>query len=255
VDQATEAKLHRSPEVVSQIEAARREVLARAYVQQVAGALPKPSPEEVKKYYVEHPQLFSERRIFALQEILIPAAAVAANGPELRAQIASAKSMEDIATWLRSKDIKFGGGSANRPAEQIPLELLAKVHALKDGQSTVIQSQQGLTVLRVASSQSAPVPEAAALPRVELFLANQRSAEAVTKSIKELRAKANVTYMGDFAQAAGAVNTAPATPSIAATPAAAMPEAAPAATLPAAPAAADASKAKTALEKGVAGLK
>lgn len=257
IDQATEAKLHRSPEVVAQIEAARREVLARAYIQQLAGALPKPTPEEIRKYYTEHPQLFAERRIFNLQEILVPAAAVAANGAELRAQIAAAKSMEDIAVWLRGKNIKFGGGSATRPAEQIPLELLAKVHALKDGQTALLESPQGLTVLRVVSSQSAPVPEASALPRVEQFLTNQRGAEAVAKNIKELRAKATISYMGDFAQTAGAVNAAPATPSVTAAPepaaAAAQAPVAPATAQPAAPATND--KTKTAIEKGVAGLK
>ena len=259
VTQATENKLQRSPEVVAQIEAARREVLARAYIQQLTGGLPKPSAEETKKYYVDHPQLFSERRVFNLQEILVPAAAGAAMKDQLRSQVAAGKSMEEIATFLKSKDVKFGGGSATRAAEQIPLELLAKVHALKDGQTTTIENPQGLTVLRVASSQSAPVAEANALPRIEQFLTNQRAAEAVTRDIKQLRAKAKITYMGDFAQAAGAVDatapgqppadaTVPITP---ATPAATA--STPAAAAPAAPVADD--KAKTAIEKGVAGLK
>ena len=39
VDQATENKLHRSPEVVAQIEAARRDILARAYIQQVSAGI------------------------------------------------------------------------------------------------------------------------------------------------------------------------------------------------------------------------
>ena len=43
VDQAIENKLHRAPEVAAHIESARREVLARAYIQQVAAALPKPT--------------------------------------------------------------------------------------------------------------------------------------------------------------------------------------------------------------------
>ena len=262
VDQALENKLHRSPEVMAQIEAARREVLARAYIQQLTAALPKPTPEEIKKYYIEHPQLFSERRIFNLQEILVPRAAGAAVADQLRSQVTAGKSMEDIATLLKSKDVKFGGGSATRAAEQIPLELLAKVHALKDGQITIIDNPQGLTVLRVASSQSAPVPEANALPRIEQFLANQRGAEAVTRDIKQLRVKASITYMGDFAQAAGAlgapspsqppVATAmPATPMVVPTPPLAA--TAPATTLPA-PAATD-NKTKTAIDKGVAGLK
>jgi len=66
VGQAVQNKLDRTPEVVSQLEAARREVLARAYVQQVAGDLPKPTVDEAKKYYADNPALFSERRVFNL---------------------------------------------------------------------------------------------------------------------------------------------------------------------------------------------
>lgn len=271
VDQALEKKLDRSPEVVSQLEAARREVLARAYVQQLAGALPKPSTDEAKKYYADNPALFAERRVFNLQEILLPAAAGAEVISQVRALVTAGKSMEDIALWLKGRNVRFGGNSATRSAEQIPLELLKTVHALKDGQTTVIGNPQGITVLRVASSQSAPVAEAAALPRIQQFLANQRGAEAVGKAIKDLRAKTTVTYMGDFAPGAGAATTGqpagaitttePATGAVAPAPAAAAaPAAAPAAAAaaPAAPAPANAAvddKTKAALEKGIKGLK
>ncbi len=224
VDQAVDKKLDRSPEVVSQLEAARREVLARAYVQQLAGALPKPTAtEEAQKYFNDNPALFSERRIFNLQEILVPAAAGAEVADQVKAQVAAGKSMEDIANWLKGRGVRFGGNSATRAAEQIPLELLKTVHALKDGQTTIISNPQGFTILRVASSQSAPVAEAAALPRIQQFLANQRGAEAVSKAIKELRAKTTVTYMGDFAPGAagGAAATGQPAGAITADPAAA----------------------------------
>ena len=225
VDQATENKLHRAPEVTAQIEAARREVLARAYIQQLTAALPKPTPEETRKYFNDHPQLFSDRRVYSLQEIVVPAAAGATVAEQLRAQVAAGKAMEDIAAFLKGRDIRFGGGAATRAAEQIPLELLAKVHALKDGQTTVIDGAQGYTVLRVVSSQSAPVPETSALPRIEQFLLNQRGAEAVSKSIKELRAKATITYLGDFAQTRGSAgNTAAGQPAPSASAVAAAPD-------------------------------
>ena len=200
VGQALENKLHRAPEVAAQIESARREVLARAYIQQVAAALPKPTAEETRKYFNDHPQLFSERRVYSLQEIVVSAAAGANVAEQLRAQVAAGKSMEDIAAFLKGRDVRFAGGAATRAAEQIPLELLGKLHALKDGQTTVIDGAQGYTVLRVVSSQSVPVQEASALPRIEQFLLNQRGAEAVSKNIKELRAKATISYVGDFAQ-------------------------------------------------------
>ena len=259
VDQATESKLHRSPDIVAQIEAARREVLARAYIQQVTAALPKPGAEETKKYYVEHPQLFSERRVFNIQELIVPASAGPQVADQMRSMLAAGKTLEELAAMLKSKDIKFGGGAAQRAAEQIPLELLGKVHALKDGQATIISSAQAYTVVRVASSQSAPVAEAAALPRIEQFLANQRGVEAVTKNLKDLRTKASVTYMGDFAQAAlavGAASAAAAPPASAAALPAAGTTAATATPLPASAVAPAADgKTKTAIEKGVAAMK
>ena len=259
VDQAMEKKLDRSPEVVSQLEAARREVLARAYVQQLAAALPKPTAEETKKYYQDNPALFAERRVYNLQEIVVPAAAGADVQEPIKAQVAAGKSMEELANWLKGRSIRFGGNSATRAAEQIPLELLKTISAMKDGQTTVIPSPQGLTILRVASSQLAPVAEAAALPRIEQFLANQRGAESVGKTIKDLRAKTTVTYMGDFAPgAAGAAPSEPPAAAITADPAAAAtppPAAAPAPAPAAAAAPLVNDKTKSVIEKGVAGMK
>ena len=237
VEQATEDKLHRSPEVVTQIEAARRDILARAYMQKLAGALPKPSVEDSKKYFAEHPQLFSERRVFNIQEIVVPTAPGLAD--QLRAFAASGKPIVDVANWLKSKNIKFDGGSATRAAEQIPLERLTQIHALRDGQSVVLETPQALTLVRVVSSQSSPVAEATALPRIEQFLTNQRASEAVASNIKQLRAAAKITYMGEFTKAEGAAASAVATPPAASAPAEATP----------------AANTKAAIEKGVAGLK
>ncbi|MEO8859337.1 MAG: EpsD family peptidyl-prolyl cis-trans isomerase [Burkholderiaceae bacterium] len=257
VDQATENKLHRTPEVVAQIEAARREVLARAYVQQLTSGLPKPTPDEVKKYYTEHPQLFSERRIYNLQEMQVPSSAGAGVFDQVRSQVAAGKSIDEIAAFLKSKDIKFGGGSATRAAEQIPLELLSKLQGVRDGQTIALDNPQGLTVLRIASSQSAPVTEAISLPRVEQFLTNQRAADAVAQNLKQLRSKTTITYMGDFAQTAATAGAVVPSPAATATPPAATPvpptAEAPAAAQGNTPSTDD--KAKAAIEKGVAGLK
>jgi EpsD family peptidyl-prolyl cis-trans isomerase len=235
VEQAIEKKLDRSPDVVMAIEAARREILARAYVEQITGAIAKPTAEEAKKYYSEHPQLFAERRVYNIQEIVLPASAGVAS--QLRDMIAAGKPIEEIANFLKNKDIKFSGGSATRSAEQIPLDLLPKVHLLKDGQGMIIDGAEATTVMRVVASQSAPVTEAAALPRIQQFLGNQRAGEAAASEFKQLKAKAKIVYQGEFGNPDGS----------AATPAPAKP-AAPAAAKPA-PAA------STNIEKGVAGLK
>lgn len=200
VDQATENKLHRSPDVVAQLESARRDVLARAYLQQLTGAVAKPTPEEVKQYYIANPALFAERRVFNLQEIRVPKATEVMG--DLRRMAEQARPIDEVAGLLRTRGVQFGGGSATRTAEQIPLELLPRLHALKDGQSTVVPSGDGVTFLRVASSQQVPVSEAQATPGIEQFLGNRRSTEAVKNEIKRLRETTTVTYMGEFDRAA-----------------------------------------------------
>lgn len=198
VEQAVNKKLDRSPEVLMAIENARREILARAYIEQITAATEKPTIEDAKNYYSEHPQLFAERRIYSIQEIVLPAAAGVSD--ELQQMLDGGKPMEDIANWLKGKEIKFAAGSATRAAEQIPLELLPKIHPLKPGQGLVIQGPQSITLMRIAASQSAPVTEAAALPRIQQFLGNQRATEAAKGELKALKAKAQITYMGEFAE-------------------------------------------------------
>ena len=235
VEQAIEKKLDRSPDVVMAIEAARRDILARAYVEQLASTASKPSDDEAKKYYADHPQLFAERRIFNIQEIVMPANAGVAT--ELTGMLTAGKPMEEIAAWLKNKGIKFTGGGATRPAEQIPLELLPRIHALKDGQGLVINSPQNLTAMRIVASQSSPVAEAVALPRIQQFLGNQRAGEVAASEFKQLKAKAKIAYMGEFAEGAAATPAEAPKPAAATTESAAKP------------------KDDASLEKGVAGLK
>ncbi|MGH8743869.1 MAG: EpsD family peptidyl-prolyl cis-trans isomerase, partial [Burkholderiales bacterium] len=175
-EQAIEKKLDRSPNVMQTIEAMKSEILARAYLEQIAAAQPKPTAEEVKKYYAEHPELFAQRRIFNLEEIIVqPNEGLVA---ELREQVAKARSMQEITAWLKSKDAKFTENRGVRAAEQIPLELLPKLQTLKDGEIRLIEADGRLQVFRVVATKAAPVDEATATPRIQQFLFNQRSSEA-----------------------------------------------------------------------------
>lgn len=237
IEQATEKKLDRTPEVLSQIEASRRDIIARAYLQQFASAQPKPTLEEMKKYYADFPQLFSERRIYSLQEVVVPAAAGVTD--QFPTFVKSGKSIEDAVAWLKSKDVKFRARTVQMEAEQIPLEALARIHKLKDGQSMLMESPQGMTLLRVAASRSAPVPEAVALPRIEQYLINKSTTAALSAKFKELRAASKIAYVGEFAKTEESA-------------AAKAPAPTPEAT---APALTEEEKIKQTLDKGIAGMK
>jgi EpsD family peptidyl-prolyl cis-trans isomerase len=197
VDQAIASKLNRDPDVIAQIEAARRAVLANAYVKQFVSTLPKPDAQEAKQYFAAHPALFSERRIYTVQEIVAPRSPAVLD--QLNSMAAANKPIEEVAGWLKARQITFNPASANRAAEQIPLDLLPRMHALKDGQDLVFTTPATVTILRLVSSRTEPVPEPVALPRIVQYLGTQRTVDAVTADIKALRAKAGVVYLGEFA--------------------------------------------------------
>jgi EpsD family peptidyl-prolyl cis-trans isomerase len=196
--EAIEAKLDRSPDTMQAVEAARSEILARAYLERIAATQPRPTEEEVKKYYAEHPELFARRRVFSLEEILVaPQEGLAAG---LREQVAKSRSMQDVAGWLKSRDAKFAVNSGVRAAEQIPLELLPKLQAMKDGAIQLFEAGDGrVDVIRIVASKPAPVDEATAMPRIQQFLFNQRSREAVAREMKRIKDKAKIAYVGEFA--------------------------------------------------------
>jgi EpsD family peptidyl-prolyl cis-trans isomerase len=199
VQQAIEKKLDRSPEVVQALAAAKSEILARAYLRQVAGAQAKPTPEEVKQYYAEHPDLFAERRLYVLEEITFaPQGDV---GADLRAQLGALRTMQGIAEWLKTREVQFTVNRGARAAEQIPIEMLPRLGGMKDGEIRVLEGAGRLVVVRVVATKPAPVDEAKAAPAIQQFLFNRRSGEVIAEEIKRLKGAAKIEYVGEFAQA------------------------------------------------------
>ena len=195
-----ELKLDRDPRVVQQLEAARREILARAYVEKVGEAAPKPTAEEIKKYYDDKPELFRERRVYSIQEIAVEARPDQVQ--ELRAKLSDAKSINEFVDYLKAAGLRFSGNQAVRAAEQLPFNTLEAMAKMKDGQAMVVPSPTGATVIVLAGSRMQPATEEQSRPAIEQFLLNERKRKLVEEDMKTLRAAAKVEFVGKFAEAA-----------------------------------------------------
>jgi EpsD family peptidyl-prolyl cis-trans isomerase len=231
LQKADELKIDRDPRVVQQLEAARREIIARAYLEKVGEAATKPTPEDIKKYYDEKPALFSQRRIYSIQEIAIEAR------PDqvalLRERLAASKNVNEFVEFLKANEFRFNGNQAVRAAEQLPLQSLDTFAKMQDGQAMLLPSANGVQVIVLAGSRSQPVSEEQARPAIEQFILNERKRKLIEDDVKAMRTAAKIEYVGKFAEAAA---SAPAGAAPAAADAMASAPAAPAA--PAAPVAA-----------------
>ena len=208
IQKAEELKLDRDPRVMQQLEAAKREIVARAYLDKAGEAASKPTAQEIAKYYEANPALFKERRIYSLQEIAIEAKPEQV--PQLRTQLANAKSINDFVEYLKANDFRFSANQAVRAAEQLPLASLGTFAAMKDGQTILSPAPTGAQVIVLAGSRAQPVTLEQATPAIEQFLLNERKREILAKDMKAMREAAKIEYVGKFAEGAAAAGSAPA---------------------------------------------
>lgn len=200
VQKAAEQKLDREPRVVQAVEAARREIIARAYAEKLGEGAPKPSAEEIKQYYDAHPHLFKDRKIYQLQEVVVQAAPDKIDA--VAAKLKAAKNAAAFVEALKADGIPHVANQAVRAAEQIPMNSLPDLAKLKDGEALLTRTPVGANIVFVAASRAQPVDEERAKPAIELFLLNERKRKLISDDLKALRASAKIEYVGKYAASA-----------------------------------------------------
>jgi EpsD family peptidyl-prolyl cis-trans isomerase len=196
VQKALKDKLDRDPQVMQSIEDAKRQILARAYIERAAAGSSTESREEIRKFYQENPALFERRRIYRVHELVVVAPREKLD--TLKAATAGAKSLQDVAGWLKSQKLAFQVAMSNRPAEQIPLEILPRVSEMREGQIAVIPTSRGASVVQLLQAQEASLSEQQATPIIEQYLHSRKQLAVAQAEVRKLRQQARIEYVGEF---------------------------------------------------------
>ena len=214
--QSIESKLDRDPNVLQVLEATKQQVLAQAYMQKVASKQSQPSNEEINSFYQAHPELFSDRSIYVIQEFLVKDAA--ARVKEVEAGISPTKTADEVAKWLRDNGFEFAVNASRKSAEQLPLPLAKQLNQLKTGDTVIMNNQGALALLFLDKIDKQPVSLEQAKPAIQQFIMNAGQQSLVKGELDALHKKAKVEFYGEFkdvklgqtAAAAKAVEAAPA---------------------------------------------
>lgn len=199
VQKAQADKLDRDPAVVQALDAARRQILAEAWLGRKLGTPAVPSDAEVSDYFSKHPELFSNRKVYRLQEISIKAPKDKHDA--IRAQMTASKSLNDFGAWLKAENLPAKAAQGVKPAEQLPLELLPRLARMSDGQALVVNAPDGLLVVVLAGSQAQPVTLEQAKPAITRLLQTQARQKAAKAELDALRHVAKIEYVGEFVDA------------------------------------------------------
>ena len=192
VDEAIRNKLDRTPEVMQARERANAQVIAQAYLQGIISKIAKPSKAEIEDYFQKNPELFAQRKQFDLTTVRIATREVS---EELKRVIDTAKSIEEVVTWLDKNNIQYFRSLATRSSADLPLQLVSTLREKSKDTIFIINEQEKSILISVNAIKDNSVSETAAAPQIERFLINQKYKEATDAEIARLRTSAKIEYL------------------------------------------------------------
>lgn len=188
---AAKSGLDKQPQVIQALALAQREVLARAYQDQLANQASQPDTAAVNRYYDEHPELFVQRKIYQMEETVVRPGSQA-EAEALIGQLPTLASLEALNVHLSAQGLRKSSQRSTVAAENVPLDLLPKLAQLQPGHSLAMQRGGAIVVLTLIGAQESPMLLAQAKPAIQAALVKQARVQAVQEGMKKLRNEARI---------------------------------------------------------------
>ena len=206
VDAALRDRLDRDPAVVQAIESARRQLLARAYLERAVLPKQEIAASEQAAYYKSHPELFAQRRVYQLAAFTFEREKLDA---ALVQTLGATHSVDAVKAALAARHIDAESQSLMRASEQLPLDDLPRFSGAAVGDVIVQTQPERATAMLVTAVQTSPLTFESAQPIIQQYLSNMRNAQAVDAHLKQARAAAKITT-ADLSALAGTAADPPA---------------------------------------------
>lgn len=194
--QAKSDGLDKSPEYLNQQRRMNEDLLINMLVSRHMNTAQIPSPDEINRYEAGRPEVFSNREVWTLQQILYPLPKDAA----LTAKLAAAKTLDEIAQILTASGVQFTRDTKQIDTAIFPHNLYTQIAALKDGEPFIAPGSDKAVASVITARQ--PAPPIAGDQARQLALSAMRREQVqkyVNDRVKSLKASAKIQYQPGFA--------------------------------------------------------
>lgn len=188
---AADNGLDKQPQVIQALALAQREVLARAYQDQLAEKARLPDTSAINTYYDEHPELFVQRKVYQLEETVVRPGSKA-EVDELLQALPALIGVDALNLHLTAKGLRKASQRMSLAAENVPLDWLPKLAQLPPGRSLVTRRGDAIVVWTLLGADEAPMLLAQAKPAIQAALVRQARQQAIQEGMKKLRDQAKI---------------------------------------------------------------
>jgi EpsD family peptidyl-prolyl cis-trans isomerase len=184
---------------VQAIERAKAQIIAQAYLKSLDSLVVKPTAVEIDEYFQKHPEYFTQRKQYNVQQAVI---ATADFSQELRAVVDSAQSIDSVVSWMDTHKVKYARGQLSRITTELPEQIAAKLKGMHKGQLFIVNEGEKTMINALISIKDSPVEESIATQQIEQYLINKKVKEKADAELARLRAAAKIEYLNASAPAA-----------------------------------------------------
>jgi EpsD family peptidyl-prolyl cis-trans isomerase len=197
--EAMRNEVDRTAGVVQAIERAKAQIIAQAYLKSLDSKVAKPTPAEIDDYYQKHPEYFTQRKQYDVQQLVIPTRYFS---NDLRSVVDSATSLDGVAKWMDSHNVHYVRGQLSRTTTDLPEQMVAKLKGMQKGQLFIVNEGENSMINLIANVKISPIEAKVAALQIEQYLMNKKVNDLASAEITHLRASAKIEYLNASAPAA-----------------------------------------------------
>jgi EpsD family peptidyl-prolyl cis-trans isomerase len=195
---AKQAKLDRDVNVVQAELDSNKNILIDAYKTRQFHSGTAPTDQQIAAYYQSHPLLFSDRKLYQLQQLRVQSSAE--NQTLLLAQLKQSDNINAFVHWLDVQHIPYDiSNTTKSPEDMSPLErsLLLQIKA---GEAAILnQDQDSISIDLLVATQPQPISLAHAQLQIRDLLVAESATQQVALWLKQARLNSKIVYT-DIAQ-------------------------------------------------------
>jgi len=194
VQQAKKDGLDKSPEYLNQQRRLNEDLLINMLISRQANTSQVPSADEISRYEAGRPEIFTNREVWSLDQILYPLP----KDKAVIAKIAAAKTLDEVAQALTESHSQFTRNSKKLDTAILPHPIYEQISKLPAGEPFIVPGPDRAVASVITAREPAPLSAEQARQVALAALKRENIQKIIQDRVKGLRGSAKIEYQAGF---------------------------------------------------------
>jgi EpsD family peptidyl-prolyl cis-trans isomerase len=193
-EQAKKEGIDKTPEYLNRERRADEDLLISMLADRRLKTTQLPSDREIQNFMATHPEMFANREIWSLDQVVF----AAPTNANLKLQIQGAHSISELIAVLQNNKVAFKQQKTRLDTAIIPPELYAKLSTLAAGEPFALSNGKQMVASAVSGKEPQPLTGDDAKPIAAQAIRKTQTAKSLESMLKSLKSAAKIEYQPGY---------------------------------------------------------